>query len=62
MCCMRNLETNAPRNGMVARGLDGRVYIVWTPLADRTQCFTDMTTRDARLLAKRINQFLDGGG
>ena len=60
--CMRKLDTGAKNNGYVARDEDDLVYIGWTPHEGVQQVLTDMTSRDARLLAKRINQFLDAGG
>lgn len=63
ICCMRDVNGgNVPRNGVVARDVDDRIHISWTPVDQHTQHLTDLTSRDARLLAKRINQFLDAGG
>ena len=64
MCVMRNAEKlSDARNGYVVRDpATDTVQIAWTQKLQYTQYLTDLSTRDARLLAKRINQFLDGGG
>lgn len=63
ICCMRSLEnTSSPRNGVVGRDSNDRIYIGWTPVDGCTQYLDDLTSRDARLMAKRINQFLDNSG
>lgn len=50
-------------NGYVARDPEtDYLQIAWTSAESDTQYLTGLSTRDARLLAKRINQFLDNGG
>jgi len=61
--CMRSHNLTEAKNGYVARYReDDTVYIHWKPVDGVQQVLTGMSTRDARLLAKRINQFLDAGG
>lgn len=61
VCSLRSL-LQRERNGIVARGADDRVHIAWKEPSGYWQYLTGMTSRDARLLAKRINEFLDAGG
>jgi hypothetical protein len=52
-------------NGHVVRSKDDdKICIHWQPdeTGWRDQTLTRLSTRDARLLAKRINQFIDAGG
>lgn len=63
MACMRALKsTSSARNGTVCRDQEDRINISWCPVEGYEQYLVDLTTYDARLLAKRINQFLDAGG
>lgn len=63
ICAMRKGRLNKVLNGYVAREREtDLIQIAWTPYEQYTQYLTGLSTGDARLLAKRINQFLDGGG
>lgn len=60
---MRPLDLPSdPKNGHVLRDPDDNINVMWTPCKGVTQYLTGMTTRDARLLARRINQLIDAGG
>jgi len=63
MCMMRDFGMK-PNNGGVARcEQTDKIHIFWRePDASITDHISGLSTRDARLLAKRINQFLDAGG
>lgn len=68
VCQMRpplsgKLIDSAP-NGIVMRDhMTDKVCIWWYPSkTEAGQRLSGMTSADARLLAKRINQFLDDGG
>ena len=48
-------------NGYVGRTEDDQIYIVYQQL-EQSQEVILCSQADARLIAKRINQFLDNGG
>ena len=64
VCVLRRCKTYTlePNNGMVARDPQDQIYIRWVPCTGERQTLSGMSSREARLLAKRINQFLDSGG
>ena len=65
ICVMRRpLFPIKDGNGVVLRNhMDDTVYIGWSQRGEETVTYlTGLTSSDARLLARRINQFLDGGG
>lgn len=65
ICVLRKpLDPIRDGNGVVLRNLlDDSVLIGWSRRGSETVDYlTGLTRRDARLLAKRINQFLDAGG
>jgi len=49
-------------NGYISRNLDDKVTIVYGIDRDRIDQIIVCNGSDARLIAKRINQFLDAGG
>ena len=49
-------------NGYIARRDDDRISIVYEIGENRGKQFIICTQADARLIAKRINQFLNNGG
>lgn len=55
-------KVGMPRNGYISRDNEGKIYISWESTKGYTQVLTDLTTKDARLIAKRINSFIDAGG
>jgi len=63
MFLMRNFQMG-PNNGGVSRCQQtDKIHIFWRqPDAGINDHLSGLSTQDARLLAKRINQFLDAGG
>lgn len=68
ICCVmrKPLYPVGKGNGCIQRiARTDEVVIKWVPREDQNpavEYLTGLTTRDARLLALRINQFLDAGG
>lgn len=64
ICCLRNPnDLREKGNGSVGRDDVDEIYINFIPrYSGEVEFITGLTSRDARLLAKRINQFLDAGG
>jgi hypothetical protein len=67
VCVLRkplgNIQGGAPNAVVFRNPLDDRIGVVWYPTKDGgAEHLTRLTSADARLLAKRLNQFLDAKG
>ena len=63
MIHMMRPANSAENNGGVMRNKDtDQIHIWWKASGEVTDHLQGLSTRDARLLAKRINSFLDSGG
>ena len=65
ICVMRKFKGGSigDNNGEVFRDEDDKIWLRWIPKGERlAESIGGLSTHDARLLAKRINQFLDHGG
>ena len=62
ICCLR--KPGKLPNGHVCRRDDDKITIVYEYLLSggKYRQFMVLPQKDARLIAKRINEFLDGGG
>ena len=61
--CQINMKAwNARGNGSVSRERQHDTIQIMATTISGEQYITGLTTRQARMLAKRINQFIDAGG
>ena len=60
VCGLRNLDKWP--NGYIGRTDDDEIYIAYQFCENAPWNQIVCTQADARLIAKRINQFIDGGG